>query len=43
LIGVEDLIVVNTDDALLICRRDRDQDVKAVVQELEKSGKKALL
>jgi mannose-1-phosphate guanylyltransferase len=29
-IGVEDLIVVNTDDALLICRRGQSQDVKEV-------------
>jgi len=27
-IGVEDLIIVNTDDALLICKRGRSQDVK---------------
>jgi mannose-1-phosphate guanylyltransferase len=29
-IGVEDLIIVNTDDALLICRRGQSQDVKEV-------------
>lgn len=33
-IGVEDLIVVDTEDALLICRRDRDQDVKLLVDML---------
>ena len=27
-IGVSDLIIINTDDALLICRRGRSQDVK---------------
>jgi mannose-1-phosphate guanylyltransferase len=31
LIGIEDLIVIQTDDALLICRKDRSQEVKEVV------------
>ena len=30
-IGVEDLIVVSTDDALLICKKGKSQDVKEVV------------
>lgn len=34
-IGVENLIVINTDDALLICRRDQAQDVKNVVDYLK--------
>jgi mannose-1-phosphate guanylyltransferase len=38
LIGVKDLIVVNTPDALLVCHRDRAQDVKQIVAELEKKG-----
>ena len=38
LIGVNELIVVNTDDALLVCAKDRAQDVKRVVEELEKRG-----
>jgi mannose-1-phosphate guanylyltransferase len=29
-IGVEDLIIVNTEDALLICKRGRSQDVKEI-------------
>jgi mannose-1-phosphate guanylyltransferase len=33
-IGVEDLIVVDTGDALLICHKDRAQDVKEVVNHL---------
>jgi mannose-1-phosphate guanylyltransferase len=36
LIGVEDLIVVDTPDSLLICRKDLDQKVKAIVQSIEK-------
>lgn len=34
-IGVHDLVVVETDDALLICPRQRSQDVSRVVKELE--------
>lgn len=43
LIGVKDLIVVNTGDALLICRRDRDQDVKTVVRDLQKNKGESFL
>ena len=42
-IGVNDLIVVDTDDALLICPRDREQDVREIVRRLEDSGQGALL
>jgi len=38
LVGVDDLIVVDTPDALLICRRDRAQDVRRVVGEMERRG-----
>jgi mannose-1-phosphate guanylyltransferase/mannose-6-phosphate isomerase len=37
-LGTEDLIVVDTPDAVLIARRDVAEHVKAVVAELEKSG-----
>jgi mannose-1-phosphate guanylyltransferase len=36
MIGVEDLIVVNTDDALLICKRGRSQDVKEIADYLKR-------
>ena len=39
LVGVENLVVVDTGDSLLICRRDRAQDVKKVVDAL-KSGER---
>jgi mannose-1-phosphate guanylyltransferase len=39
LIGVEDLIVVDTPDALLVCPRNRAQDVKNVVARLSEAGK----
>jgi mannose-1-phosphate guanylyltransferase len=34
-IGVENLIIVNSNDALLVCRRDHSQDVKKVVDHLK--------
>jgi len=43
LVGVDDLIVVDAPDALLICRRDRAQDVRRVVDELERRGLDAYL
>ncbi len=42
-VGVEDLIVVDTPDALLICRRDQSQEVKWVVEKLKHSGLQKLL
>jgi hypothetical protein len=30
-IGVTELVIVDTDDALLICPRERAQDVQAIV------------
>ena len=33
-IGVNDLVVVNTEDALLVCHRDASQRVKNVVDYL---------
>lgn len=42
-IGVRDLVVVETDDALLICPRDRAQDVSKVVKWLEQRHVQALL
>ena len=43
LLGVKDLIVVETPDALLICPRDRAQEVKGIVGELELRGLKEYL
>lgn len=42
-IGVHDLVVVETDDALLICPRDRAQDVSRVVKWLEAKKHRHLL
>ncbi len=42
-IGVRDLVVVETADALLICPRDRAQDVGKIVKWLEENKRKDLL
>ncbi|MFQ5340732.1 MAG: mannose-1-phosphate guanylyltransferase [Anaerolineae bacterium] len=42
-IGVEDLIVVDTGDAVLVCPRDRAQDVKAVVDRLKRAKRTDVL
>ena len=38
-IGVEGLVIVDTEDALLICPREREQEVKTIVDRLGKEGK----
>lgn len=43
LVGLTDLIVVETGDALLICPRDRAQDVKKIVEELQRQKRSDLL
>ena len=42
-IGVKDLLVINTDDATLVCHRDYAQDVKLVVDYLKMNKKDELL
>lgn len=37
LVGIDDVVVVDTDDAVLIAKRDQVQDVKSVVAELKSS------
>jgi len=43
LLGVKDLIVVDTPDALLIADRRRAQEVGELVRRLEKAGRDDLL
>lgn len=38
LVGVEDLVVVDTPDALLVCKREDAQQVRAVVAQLKQNG-----
>lgn len=40
LLGVHDLVVVQTADAILVCHRDRCQDIKQIVGELAKQPEK---
>ncbi|MCB1915089.1 MAG: mannose-1-phosphate guanylyltransferase/mannose-6-phosphate isomerase [Rhodocyclaceae bacterium] len=40
-VGVEDLVVIDTADALLVAQRDRVQEVKEVVARLKKTGHEA--
>ncbi len=42
LVGVEDLCVVETDDALLVIPRERSQDVKKIVDALASRGRRDL-
>jgi mannose-1-phosphate guanylyltransferase len=37
-IGVKDLVVVDTGDVLLVCRKDQAQKVRQVVKKLKDSG-----
>lgn len=42
-VGLKDLIIVDTDDAILVCDKNNSQLVKTVVEKLEKNGKVKLL
>jgi mannose-1-phosphate guanylyltransferase len=42
-IGVHDLVVIETDDVLLICPKERDQEVRKLVELLEREGREDLL
>jgi len=42
-IGLEGMIIVDTDDALLVCPREREQEVREVVRRLQEMGRKDLL
>jgi mannose-1-phosphate guanylyltransferase len=35
-IGVHDLVIIDTEDAILVCPRDRAQDIKQLVEKLKK-------
>ncbi len=42
-IGLEGLVVVDTEDALLICPKDRTQDVKKIIEELKAKNREEFL
>lgn len=39
IVGVDDIVVVNTDDATLVCHRERAQEVRQVVDQLRLAGR----
>jgi mannose-1-phosphate guanylyltransferase len=41
-LGLEDVIIVDTDDALLICSKDKVQNVKEILKELEEKNREYL-
>lgn len=41
-IGLQDMVIVDTEDALLVCPKSRSQEVKKVIEELKKRGEKYL-
>lgn len=43
MIGLKDIIVVETKDALLICHKDKTQDVKKVIEKLKEEKKEEYL
>ncbi len=42
LVGTEDLMVIDTPDALLICKKEQAQDVKQIVERLREDGRKEI-
>jgi len=42
-IGLEDMIIVDTEDALLVCPRERAQEVRDLVKKLRESGREEYL
>jgi mannose-1-phosphate guanylyltransferase len=42
-VGLDDIVVVDAGDAVLVCRRDRAQDVRQAVEELSRRGRDEVL
>jgi mannose-1-phosphate guanylyltransferase len=42
-IGLEGMVIVDTEDALLVCTKEREQEVRAIVKELERRDEKQYL
>ena len=42
-IGVDDLAIVDTPDALLVCSKSRSQDVKKAVEKIAEAGEEKFL
>jgi mannose-1-phosphate guanylyltransferase len=42
-VGLEDVVIVDTEDALLVCPKGRVEDVKRLVERLERDGRASIL
>lgn len=42
-VGIKDVVVIDTDDVILVCHRDTVQDVKKIVEQLEEQGREEYL
>ena len=42
-VGIEDIIIVDTDDALLVCSKNSTQDVKKIIARLKEQGRNDLV
>lgn len=42
-VGIEDIIIVDTDDAVLVCSKNNTQDVKKIIAKLREQGKNDLV
>lgn len=42
-VGVEGLVIVETPDSIMICKKDKAQDVKKIVEKLKEEGRSELL
>ena len=42
-VGVDNLVVVETEDAVMVCRKDKAQDVKMIVDRLQMNGREEFL
>ena len=42
-VGLEDIIIVDTDDVTLVCNKNKSQDVKLLLEKLKKEGKEHYL
>ena len=43
LVGIKDLVIVNTEDTLLVCRKDQDQRVKEIIEILARMRRTELI
>lgn len=43
IVGVEDVVIVDTPDVVMVCSKNKAQDVKSIVDELSKMGRTELL